>query len=115
MSYAKACENCTSGGTVLVPIAAICENLEHKAEWMMKNIRENEWISDGTDGGWFNGYYDNNGRPVERCESGDVRMMLTGQVFAIMSGTAKKNRSRQSVIAQTNICLIKSRWLQTKH
>lgn len=36
MSYAKACENCTSGGTVLVPIAAICENLEHKAEWMMK-------------------------------------------------------------------------------
>lgn len=115
MSYAKACENCTSGSTVLVPIAAICENLEHKAEWMMKNIRENEWISDGTDGGWFNGYYDNNGRPVERCESGDVRMMLTGQVFAIMSGTAKKNRSRQSVIAQTNICLIKSRWLQTKH
>ena len=44
---------------------------------MMKNIRENEWISDGTDGGWFNGYYDNNGRTVERCESGDVRMMLT--------------------------------------
>ena len=67
-------------------------NLEHKAEWMMKNIRENEWISDGTDGGWFNGYYDNNGRPVERCESGDVRMMLTGQVFAIMSGTAKKEQ-----------------------
>ena len=92
MSYAKACENCTSGGTVLVPIAAICENLEHKAEWMMKNIRENEWIPDGTDGGWFNGYYDNNGRPVERCESGDVRMMLTGQVFAIMSGTAKKEQ-----------------------
>lgn len=92
MSYAKACENCTSGGTALVPIAAICENLEHKAEWMMKNIRENEWISDGTDGGWFNGYYDNNGRPVERCESGDVRMMLTGQVFAIMSGTAKKEQ-----------------------
>lgn len=92
MSYAKTCENCTSGGTVLVPIAAICENLEHKAEWMMKNIRENEWISDGTDGGWFNGYYDNNGRPVERCESGDVRMMLTGQVFAIMSGTAKKEQ-----------------------
>lgn len=36
MSYAKACENCTSGGTALIPIAAICENLEHKAEWMMK-------------------------------------------------------------------------------
>ena len=26
----------------------------------------------------------------KRCESGDVRMMLTGQVFAIMSGTAKR-------------------------
>ena len=39
MSYAKACENCTSGGTALVPIAAICENLEHKAEWMIEKHR----------------------------------------------------------------------------
>ena len=91
MSYAKACENCTSGSTALIPIAAICENLEHKAEWMMKTSAKT------------------NGYQMARMEvgstdimtitadrwkdvSGDVRMMLTGQVFAIMSGTAKKEQ-----------------------
>ncbi|WP_443595570.1 GH36-type glycosyl hydrolase domain-containing protein [Agathobacter sp.] len=92
MSFAKECENCTSGHTSIISIERICQNLEGKADWMMKNIRENEWIEDGTDGGWFNGYYDNHGRQVERCDYNDVRMMLTGQVFAIMSGTAEKDQ-----------------------
>ena len=35
-----------------------------------------------TDGGWFNGYYDNNGRTVERCESGDVRKMCIRDRYA---------------------------------
>jgi len=88
MDYAKACENCVSEHTAVIRIESICANLERKAAWMMKNIRENEWIEDTTDGGWFNGYYDNHGNQVERCNGTDVRMMLTGQVFAIMSGTA---------------------------
>ena len=91
-NYARECENCTSGNTVLISIDKICENLEHKAAWMMKNIREREWISDGADGGWFNGYYDNHGQQVEYCRQGDVRMMLTSQVFSIMSGTARKDQ-----------------------
>ena len=80
-----------SGNTIVIRLDQLSRNLDEKADWMMENIRRREWVKDG-ENGWFNGYYDNNGRPVERCESGDVRMMLTGQVFAIMSGTAKKEQ-----------------------
>lgn len=41
-----------------------------------------------TAAGWFNSYYDNHGRRVEGFTENGVRMMLTGQVFAVMSGTA---------------------------
>ena len=55
----------------------------------MEHIRTQEWI-EGEDGeGWFNSYYDNHGRAVEGFFEGRVRMMLTGQVFAIMSKTAE--------------------------
>lgn len=68
------------------------------AEWMKRHIRQNEWV--GTPDGmhWYNGYYDNHGRRVEGVmqqadvpgaqSEAAVRMMLTSQVFAIMSGTA---------------------------
>ena len=48
-------------------------------------------MKDGEDG-WFNGYYDNHGRKVEGVMDESVRMMLTGQVFAIMSGTATEDQ-----------------------
>lgn len=87
-----------SGNKVVLSLEKVCRNLEEKADWLMENIRKNEWIQDG-DKGWFNGYYDNHGRKVEysavpdeagnnACAKNGVRMMLTGQVFAIMSGTA---------------------------
>ena len=77
-------------------------NLEEKADWLVENIRKNEWIQDG-DKGWFNGYYDNHGRKVEYSAVSDetdnkagaecnTRMMLTGQVFAVMSGTATEDQ-----------------------
>lgn len=63
---------------------------------MKRHIRQNEWV--GTPDGmhWYNGYYDNHGRRVEGVmqqadvpgaqSEAAVRMMLTSQVFAIMSG-----------------------------
>ena len=92
MRYAKASEHCTSGRMAVIPIESICKNLEGKAAWMMENIRNKEWIAGGSDEGWFNGYYDNSGRQVEYYKQNDVRMMLTGQVFAIMSGTADREQ-----------------------
>ena len=53
-----------SGNKVVLSLKMVCSNLEEKADWLVENIRKNEWIQDG-DKGWFNGYYDNHGRKVE--------------------------------------------------
>ena len=77
---------------------------------MMKNIRANEWVKDGEDG-WFNGYYDNHGRKVEGVMDESVRMMLTGQVFAIMSGTATEDQvesiCRSAAVSYTHLDVYK--------
>lgn len=86
--YAVSCRHTISGKTVSVKIEALVRNLQEKADWMMQHIRKTEWVTDHDGNGWFNGYYDNNGRQVEGEKESGVRMMLTGQVFAIMSGTA---------------------------
>lgn len=74
---------------VLLPTEKVAKSLLHKAEWMIQHIRDNEWIeADGH--AWYNSYYDDHGRRVEgRQPDGNVRMMLTGQVFSIMAGTAE--------------------------
>ena len=89
--YTEKCAHNMSGHTILVRLDQLSKNLEEKAEWLMENIRLNEWIQDG-ENGWFNGYYDNHKQQVEGCTDGNVRMMLTGQVFAIMSKTAQKEQ-----------------------
>lgn len=86
--YGKACRHNISGKQVSIPIAEIAENLRQKADWMMEHIRNTEWVTDTDGNGWFNGYYDNSGRQVEGEHELGVRMMLTGQVFSIMGGTA---------------------------
>ncbi|MCR5403530.1 MAG: cellobiose phosphorylase [Butyrivibrio sp.] len=77
-------------------ISEIADALDKKADLMMKLIREKEWVTDSEGNGWYNGYYDNEGRRVEgEFDTGDgknVRMMLTGAVFSIMSGTAEDDR-----------------------
>lgn len=91
-----------SGNKAVLSLEMVCSNLEEKADWLVENIRKNEWIQDG-DKGWFNGYYDNHGRKVEYSAVSDetdnkagaecnTRMMLTGQVFAVMSGTATEEQ-----------------------
>ena len=87
-AYLTACEHEISGDKVEVCIEKLAANLKRKSEWMMRHIRETEWVTDKEGNGWFNGYYDNHGERVEGIVNGNVRMMLTGQVFSIMSGTA---------------------------
>ncbi len=86
--YLSSCEHEISGDKVEVSIEKLISNLSDKAEFMMKQIRENEWVEDNEQNGWFNGYYDNHGNRVEGEFESGVRMMLTGQVFSIMAGTA---------------------------
>lgn len=96
-----------SGEKVSVDALLLAENLEEKADWMMNHIREKEWIAGPDGNGWFNGYYDNHGNAVEGVFGDQVRMMLTGQVFAIMSNTASAAQTKQ-------ICASADRYLYDK-
>lgn len=87
-SYCNACGHVVTGKKVCLPAEKVVESLRNKSEWQKRHIRKTEWIGDGADG-WFNSYYDNHGRAVEGIGKDGVRMMLTGQVFAVMSGTAE--------------------------
>ncbi len=93
--YASQCRHTVSGKRVRVPLSALAADLEEKAGWLTNHLRSQEWINAGPGEGWFNSYYDNHGRPVEGIQpDGSVRMMLTGQVFAIMSGTATEEQTK---------------------
>ena len=89
--YLTACKHNVSGTKINIPVRRLVENLNEKAEWIREHVRKTEWISDG-DCGWFNSYYDNHEQAVEGCFENGVRMMLTGQVFAIMSETANSSQ-----------------------
>lgn len=82
------CRHRISGAKVTLDAEVLANNLEQKAEWMMQHIRKTEWVTDQEGRGWFNSYYDNHGAQVEGVFESGVRMMLTGQVFALMSKTA---------------------------
>lgn len=90
--YGELCRHEISGRKILISLDTLIEELRQKATWLKEHIRKTEWIADGQNG-WFNSYYDNHGNAVEgiRPEEG-VRMMLTGQVFTIMSGTATQEQ-----------------------
>ena len=78
---------------------SLAETLRGMARWVREHIARTEWVGDGADLHWFNGYYDNSGRQVEGLRGKSVRMMLTGQVFAILSGTADEGRTREIIRA----------------
>ena len=93
--YVKQCRHNVSGARVLLDAELVAQNLDRKAEWIMQNVRNNEWVTDSKGNGWFNSYYDNNGNRVEGENELGVRMMLTGQVFALMSKLATTEQAKQ--------------------
>lgn len=97
--YCKDCSHSISGVRMEIPALALAENLKSKAEWIQKHIRATEWITDQEGHSWYNGYYDNHGRAVEGDRDTGVRMMLTGQVFTIMSETATIEQVRKIIRA----------------
>ena len=92
--YVQTVSHQVSGRRMSVDVNELAENLRHKAAWMQEHIRKTEWIQ-GDQEGWFNSYYDNHGNAVEGYCGQGVRMMLTGQVFAVMSKTADDQQTRQ--------------------
>jgi cellobiose phosphorylase len=93
--YVKQCRHQVSGARILLDAEFVAQSLESKAEWIMQHVRANEWVTDEEGNGWFNSYYDNHGNQVEGIHENGVRMMLTGQVFALMSKTAAADQIEQ--------------------
>lgn len=89
--YFKAVQPVVSGERVSLEIADIARDLRKKGNWLFDHLRRQEMLkvsSGGKNYRWYNGYYDNQAQRVEGEVNGRVRMTLTGQVFAIMSGMA---------------------------
>ncbi len=107
--YLQSCQHNISGERISVSTKELAQNLYHKAQWLAEHIRRTEWISQAQheDEGWFNSYYDNNKARVEGYFENGVRMLLTGQVFAIMSETATKEQVEK-------ICRSADRYLYQK-
>ena len=97
-AYCDSCFHRVSGRKVSIDSAAVQDSLREKAQWIKEHVRKTEWIDAG-DCGWFNSYYDNSGRQCEGMTPDGVRMMLTGQVFTVMSGTATDGQTAQIVKA----------------
>ena len=96
--YCSSCFHRVSGTKVRLDSESVQQSLREKAQWIRDHIRKTEWI-DGEGCGWFNSYYDNNGRQCEGITPDGVRMMLTGQVFTVMSGTATDEQTAEIVKA----------------
>lgn len=108
MDYCKSCSSNISGKKVSVSSNKVIQSLRNKANWIKNHIHHKEWIPGIEEEGWFNGYYDDNGNRVEgifdekskelEIESKrNIRMMLTSQVFTIMSGTASDKQTKQII------------------
>lgn len=88
LSYCKSCEHTVSGETVDVLIDDIIQNLDAKTASLSSLIVNKEKITSADGNIWLNGYYDNDSKAVEGDFKDGARMMLAGQVFAIMYGVA---------------------------
>lgn len=96
--YCKSCFHVVSGRKIYPDSQSVRKSLLEKAQWIREHIRRTEWIS-GEDCGWFNSYYDDHGQKCEGQTENGVRMMLTGQVFTIMSKTATKEQTAKIIKA----------------
>lgn len=96
-SYTNLCKHKITGETKNFEIEEIRKDLIEKATCLKEEIRKHEWIREKENGGWFNGYYDNHANPLEGIKDGKIKMMLTSQVFAIMSHTALNHQVEQII------------------
>lgn len=100
--YGRAVIHNCLGKKVKISAERLCGILSGMEEWWKETLREEEWLSG--EYGFFNGYYDDNGRRVERntggadgADTNGIRMMLTSQVFAVESGVATEEQTGEII------------------
>ncbi len=82
-----------------IKLKDLSDDLHKKADWLYNFIRKREWVEVDKETGFFNGYYNNDGKNVdgifaEKVLVDGVRMGLTGQVFTLMSGIATEKQAK---------------------
>jgi cellobiose phosphorylase len=82
-----------------ISLKELAANLRQKADWLTAHIRKQEWLEAGGGLGWFNGYYDDDGQPVDQVSPSGAHMTLTGQVFSLMCGIASDEQAHQIAAA----------------
>ncbi len=97
--YAGSCAHSVSGKKAVLSTERVAEDLRKKGEWLRSHLRGQEWIGSAEGYHWFNGYYDNAGKPLEGDHPSGVRMTLTGQVFPLMMGIATDEQAREAARA----------------
>jgi cellobiose phosphorylase len=95
--YFERIAHTVSGRKIQIQTAWLAGDLREKAGWLTGHLRSQEWLTDRDGFGWFNGYYDNDGRRVEGDSESGTRMTLTGQVFTLMGGIASDAQAREIV------------------
>ena len=93
-----------SGNKKFYDIDLLASDLDKKADWIISHIRSTEWFTDSEGFSRYNGYYDNSGNALEKNgdKHGRPAMMLTGEVFTIMSGVATDDQVREIVKSADN-------------
>lgn len=89
-----------SGAQEELKISDVVKDLRRKGAWIFNHIKHHEKITVQDKQKaftWFNGYYDNAGARVEGKKDSRVWMTLTGQVFAVMSGLADENETKNII------------------
>ena len=97
--YCESVKTGFSGSKKAFAIDTLAEDLEKKSEWITTHIRETEWFTDTEGYSRYNGYYDNSGNALEKNgdKHGNPAMMLTSQVFTVMSGIASEEQIAEIV------------------
>lgn len=80
-----------------VSLSHLAQRVQAMGSYLKAHIRETEWTGDGMGNHWFNSYYDDSGKAVEGVQNDKVRMMLTGQVFCLLSGTADESKAAEII------------------
>jgi cellobiose phosphorylase len=97
--YGKQCSHTVSGNKIAVNCTRLARNLKAKGSFIKEHIRKQEWLNSKEGYAWYNGYYDNSKTQVEGEHPSGIRMMLTSQVFSIMSETATKEQVKEIIKA----------------
>lgn len=100
--YFATYNNKISGKKKEFEIDSLINDLEKKSDWIINDLRKNEWLENEEGYKWFNGYYDNNGQRLEGEYPSGSRITLTGQVFPIMSGVATEEQVEEIIKTADN-------------